>query len=102
MILVVVDLLHKGFIIIRYCKYICVSNKKWLTFFVLFFHFLIIMQCRKRKIDFSEHYKLPCTMINVAPKVVFKIEINEDKVNDGYRWHKYGRKEIKGNANYPR
>lgn len=41
-------------------------------------------------------------MINVAPKVVFRIEINEDKVNDGYRWHKYGRKEIKGNANYPR
>jgi len=41
-------------------------------------------------------------MINVASKVVFKIEINEDKVNDGYRWRKYGRKEIKGNANYPR
>jgi len=60
------------------------------------------MQCRKRKNDFPERYKLPCTMIDVAPKVVFKVEINGDKVDDGYRWRKYGSKEIKGNANYPR
>ncbi|CAI8603223.1 unnamed protein product [Vicia faba] len=57
----------------------------------------------KRKIDFSEYYKPPCTRIGGAgPKTVIQVESIKDIVDDGYRWRKYGRKEIKGNPNNPR
>ncbi|KAL5068525.1 hypothetical protein RYX36_019412 [Vicia faba] len=57
----------------------------------------------KRKIDFSEYYKPPCTRIGGAgPKTIIQVESIKDIVDDGYRWRKYGRKEIKGNPNNPR
>jgi hypothetical protein len=52
--------------------------------------------------DFSEYYKPPRPRINVGPRLVVRVESDEDKLDDGYRWLKYGQKYVKGNPNHPR
>lgn len=52
--------------------------------------------------NFSKYNKAPCTKMDDTPKTVIRIESSVDIVDDGYRWRKYGCKEIKGNHNYPR
>ncbi|GAU29747.1 hypothetical protein TSUD_392360 [Trifolium subterraneum] len=57
---------------------------------------------RKREMDFSKYYKPLRGRNNVGPKVVIRVESDEDILDDGYRWIKYGRKYVKANPNHPR
>ncbi|CAJ2628391.1 WRKY transcription factor [Trifolium pratense] len=55
---------------------------------------------RKRNMDLSEYYKPP--RARIGPKSVIRVESEEDILDDGYHWQKYGRKYVKGNPNHPR